>query len=66
MSKKRPKLIIEISGGVLCGVYCDIPELDVILADFDDIRDGDRPRRVGHVPLEDMQSDIKEQLRRLQ
>ena len=32
---KEPKVIISIEGGTVCSVYANIPDLDVVILDYD-------------------------------
>lgn len=55
-------IVIEISGGVLVGVYSDGPDEDVILLDWDDYRADEEnytPASVGRSGLEDMPDDTR-------
>jgi len=46
----KNKLIIEISGGVLVGVYTDA-NLDIILYDYDNMYAGDTKQTIETEPL---------------
>jgi hypothetical protein len=54
--------VIEISGGVLVGVYSDGPEDDVMLLDWDDYRADEEnyaPASVGSMTLDQMPAETK-------
>ena len=46
----KQKLILEISGGVLVGVYTDM-NLDIILYDYDNMYAGDTKQIIEAAPL---------------
>ena len=55
-----PKTVIEIRGGVLEAVYSDIVDIDIILVDWDNIKE--REAGVEDVPvtrLKDMPEDTR-------
>ena len=52
-------IVIEVSGGVVVGVYTDLPDARVVLVDWDNIGDGDRPGIYGQHHLREVPEETR-------
>lgn len=62
--KLRPNtVVIDVSGGVVQAVFSNVPGLDVVLVDWDNINEGDSACVVGHDDPGAMPESTAQQIR---
>ena len=54
-----PGVVIEVLGGIVQNVYSDVPDLCVILVDYDDIKEGGSPGELGVNPTSQMGKETR-------
>jgi len=60
-------IVIEVQGGVVVGLYCDLPDARFVVVDWDSIECGDSDLGVGiesHEPLKSISAQTRKHYRR--
>jgi len=58
----KTKILIEVSGSVVQGVYCNNPDAEVTLIDWDNIGQQTELVDVNNYPVEDLTPDVMKKI----